>query len=274
MPQEALHGLEGPLVRLNEAMNQTPAGRKQVAAWQREVAGPFVRWVTKYRWELHHLERVQAVTPKRGTILVANHRSLFDMFVTLSVLFIEHGMYRNLLFPVRAPFFYTNPLGPVVCGLFSGFSMWPPVFRDERRSALNPIGIRQILEALEEPGTCVGMHPEGARNKNDDPYSLLPARPGIGQMIQQAHPETLIVPLFMQGLSNDFALEVRRKLSPRLGAEAPPIRWVFGEPATAGELARIGDAATIANHLLDERIGALAEEARRIASGARIVAAA
>lgn len=273
MPQAALRGLEKPLVRVNEAMNQTPTGRNLIAIWQKGAAGPFVRWVTKYRWELHHLERVQAVVPKRGTILVANHRSLFDMFVTLSVLFIEHGMYRNLFFPVRAPFFYTNPLGPVICGLFSGFSMWPPVFRDERRVELNPIGIRQILEALEEPGACVGMHPEGARNKTDDPYSLLPARPGIGQMVREAHPETLIVPVFMQGLSNNFALEVRRKLSPRLGAEAPPIRWVFGEPVTAGSLARIGDAPTIARHLLDDRIGALADEARRIASEPNLSAA-
>jgi 1-acyl-sn-glycerol-3-phosphate acyltransferase len=273
MPQEALRGLEKPVVRLNEAMNQTPGGRKLIAGWQRGAAGPFVRWVTKYRWELHHLERLRRVVPQRGTILVANHRSLFDMFVTLSVLFIEHGMYQNLLFPVRAPFFYTNPLGPVVCGLFSGFSMWPPVFRDERRSELNPIGVRQMLEALEEPGTCVGMHPEGARNKSDDPYSLLPARPGVGQMVQETHPETLIVPVFMHGLSNDFALEVRRKLNPRLGAEAPPIRWVFGEPIPAAELARIGDARTIANHLLDDRIRALAEEARRIDSGRSLVAA-
>lgn len=250
-------------------MNQTRSGQHLIAKWQRLVPGPFVRWVTRPRWETHGVERVTSQPPPRGTILVANHRSFFDMFVTLSVLFIEYGMYDRLFFPVRAPFFYTNPLGPLVSGLFSGFAMWPPVFRDERRSELNPIGVQQILEVLQEPGSCVGMHPEGTRNKGDDPYTFLPARPGIGQMVKSAHPETLIVPLFLNGLSNDFGHQVRLRLSPKLRAQEPPLRWVFGEPIPAGELATTGTAQEIANVLLNDRIGELAEEERQIAAGQR-----
>ena len=257
-----MRGLEKPLVRFHEWLNQGVAGQRAIAGWQRSVAGPFVRWLTRARWNLHGLERVKAKPAPRGTILVSNHRSFFDMFVTLTVLFVEHGMYRNLFFPVRAPFFYTNPFGPVVSGLFSGFSMWPPVFRDERRTHLNPVGVQQVLEVLEQPGACIGLHPEGRRNPDSDPYSLLEARSGVGQMICETHPETLIVPVFISGLNNDFRAQVLMRILPSWRRKATPIRWVFGEPLRAADLRKKGDAQEIADYLLHDQIRKLAEEAR------------
>lgn len=269
MPREKLRGLERLIVPFHERMNQTVRGQQVIAAWQRSVPGPFVRWITSFRWEAHHLERVTGTPAPRGTLIVSNHRSFFDMFVTLSLLFIEHGMYRNLFFPVRSNFFYTNPFGPFVDGFFSGFAMWPPVFRDDRRRELNPIGVQQILEVLAQPGSCIGMHPEGTRNRGDDPYEFLPPKPGVGQMVHETHPETLVVPVFMTGLSNDITLEIRRRVLPGLRATAPPIRWVFGEPMPAGEIARLGDELAVADFLLNDRIRALAEESRAISQAGK-----
>ena len=262
MPRKSLRGLEKPLVRFHERLNQSPRGQRGIAFWQKHMAGPFVRWLTQARWDLHGLDRVKAIPAPRGTILVSNHRSFFDMFVTLTVLFVEHGMYRNLFFPVRAPFFYTHPLGPVVSGFFSGFSMWPPVFRDERKTFLNPIGVRQVLEVLEQPGSCIGLHPEGQRNVDENPYSLLSAKAGVGHMVRETHPETLIVPVFISGLNNDFLDQVLMRVLPSRRKAATPIRWVFGEPLRAGDLCEKGDAQAIADYLLHAEIFNLAEEAR------------
>lgn len=273
MPREELRRFEKLSVPFHEAMNLTPRGQAAIAAWQRLAPGPFVRWVTKFRWEPHHLERITTRRAPRGTLLVANHRSFFDMFVTLTLLFIEHGMYRNLFFPVRSPFFYTNPLGSVVGGLFSGFAMWPPVFRDERRRTLNPIGVQQILQVLSQPDSCIGMHPEGTRNRGENAYEFLAPKPGTGQMVRETHPDTLVVPVFMKGLSNDIGLEIRRRIAPRLRREAPPIRWVFGEPMPAGEVARVGDDLAIAEFLLNDRIRALAEESRELDRSGSVAAA-
>ena len=261
MPRESLRGMEKLLVPFHEKLNQSPAGQRGIAFWQKHAAGKFVRWLTKARWEIQGVERLQARPAPRGTILVSNHQSFFDLFVTLSVLFVEYGMYRNLFFPVRSSFFYTNPFGPVVSGLFSGFSMWPPVFRDERRSTLNPIGVRQLLEVLEQPGACIGIHPEGRRNPAEDPMAFLPAKPGIGHMVLDTHPDTLIIPLFINGLSNDFLEQVVMRIVPHRRRNATPIQWVFGDPMRAGDLREKGDAQAIADYILNEQIGNLAAEA-------------
>jgi 1-acyl-sn-glycerol-3-phosphate acyltransferase len=261
MPRAPLRGFERAIVPFHEKLNQSARGQRGIAFWQRHAAGRFVRWLTRERWQIQGLERIQAAPPKRGTILVSNHRSFFDMFVTLSVLFVEYGMYRNLFFPVRATFFYTNPLGPFVSGLFSGFSMWPPVFRDSRRTTLNPIGVRQLLEVLEQPGSCIGVHPEGRRHSHADPSVFLPAKPGIGHMVLDTHPDTMIVPMFIEGLNNDFMDQVWMRVLPARRRNATPIRWVFGDPIRAGDLREKGDPQAIADYILHEKIAELASEA-------------
>ena len=70
----------------------------------------------------------------------------------------------------------------------------------------------------------VGFHPEGTRNKTDDPYTLLPAQPGIGQMVHRAKP--IVMPLFVLGLTNNFPKQV----SGNFTGEGSPITVVFGPP--------------------------------------------
>ena len=85
---------------------------------------------------------------------------------------------ERIYFPVRTSFFYTRPLGVLMNLGIAGGAMWPPVFRDERKDRLNPIGVNQLVEVLHEAGSVVGLHPEGTRNHAADPCDLLPPARG------------------------------------------------------------------------------------------------
>ena len=52
----------------------------------------------------------------------------------------------------------------------------------------------------------IGFHPEGTRNLSDDPYSFLPAQPGVGKLIKDAAPQ--VIPVFIAGLGNDLPKQV------------------------------------------------------------------
>ena len=54
----------------------------------------------------------------------------------------------------------------------------------------------------------IGFHPEGTRNKSDDPYSFLRAQPGIGKLIMDARPQ--VIPIFIAGLCNSLPKQVAR----------------------------------------------------------------
>ena len=73
------------------------------------------------------------------------------------------------------------------------------------------------------PGNVIGFHPEGTRNKSSNPYSYLPAQPGVGKLIKDASPQ--VIPVFVAGLSNDLPRQV---LGNWTGGEK--IRIHFGAP--------------------------------------------
>jgi 1-acyl-sn-glycerol-3-phosphate acyltransferase len=81
----------------------------------------------------------------------------------------------------------------------------------------------RVLAALcrEGAGNVVGFHPEGTRNKNEDPYSFLRPQPGVGRLIKDARPQ--VVPVFIAGLGNDLSRQV---LGNWRGGE--PVRIHFG----------------------------------------------
>ena len=58
------------------------------------------------------------------------------------------------------------------------------------------------------PGNVIGFHPEGTRNKSDDPYSYLRAQPGVGKLIMDARPQ--VIPVFIAGLCNSLPKQVAR----------------------------------------------------------------
>ena len=134
-----------------------------------------------------------------------------------------------MYFPVRSAYFYDRLDGLVVNAIMSGLAMYPPVFRDPRRRHLNRHTIDFLAGELQRPGTIVGLHPEGRRGTGADPYTLLPAHPGIGEMVHRARP--LVLPVFILGLSNNLGRQVRGNFN----GQGPPVTITFGSPVNLDE---------------------------------------
>jgi 1-acyl-sn-glycerol-3-phosphate acyltransferase len=232
--------------------------------WQRRVLPPLFWFIIGRRLEVHGLDRLRSIPPGASILLVANHRSFFDLFALSLILDRTEGFRRNVSFPVRANFFYENPLGLVICLLLSGGTMFPPFFRSPSKRAFNAHSLGILLDKLRGPGSMVGFHPEGTRNKSGDPYALLPAQPGAGELALKARP--VVVPAFINGLTNSVLAEVRASF--RGGARAR-ITAVFGAPvelpAAVGET-RLTHHKRFADVLL-EHIRALGEEERALRTG-------
>jgi 1-acyl-sn-glycerol-3-phosphate acyltransferase len=233
VPRDQLRGFEHVAVRAVDVIHTTPWLKAIIQMSLHKFSTAWIRWISRFRWQFAGLEHVEAMRPPKGVILVSNHRSFFDMYVCSSALYTLSTWMGGLLFPVRARFFFSHPVGLLVNLAVSGGSMWPPVFRDDRREALNPITTGQVVHALRQPGTVVGMHPEGTRGKHDDPYDFLPTRPGLGRLIKAVDPETIILPFFILGMGSVLKEEVRILLRRPKGQE---IRIRFSTPITAGDL--------------------------------------
>lgn len=255
-----LRGFERVAVPLLTAWNRSRVAKRLVYAFVRYVSHLWIQAVTRNRMRVLGAERITGLAPPRGVMLVANHRTFWDMYVATSMLETETSFIERLYFPVRSRFFYDNPVGVLVNGGVSGGSMWPPVFEGFGRQRLNATGLDLCAEVLADPGALVGIHPEGTRNKGADPLELLKARGGVGRVVQACHPDVVVVPFFMQGLTNDFLTEVRRNFR-RAGHRGPPIVLVWGQPFRAGDLPRDVPPVVVARDLL-ERVRALGIEAR------------
>ena len=70
-----------------------------------------------------------------------------------------------------------------------------------KRAALNLASLDEVAALLRRGGFFVGLHPEGTRKKDDDPYTFLPAQSGVGRVIHKAR--VPVVPVFVNGLGND-----------------------------------------------------------------------
>ena len=190
--------------------------------WQRWFLIPFVAMFVSRRLEFRGLERVPR-DPQARILLVANHRTFFDLFVLGFILWNRAGMKQRLNFPVRATFFYEGPLGLLTCMSMSGGSMFPPFFRAAEKKVFNKYSLGVLIDMLKQPGQLIGFHPEGKRNKGDDPYALFPARQCAGELALTAHP--MVVPAFITGLSNSVWKEFKAGL---FGGQK--VVAVFGEP--------------------------------------------
>ena len=207
-----------------DLVNGVPALKAAAHSFLRHVGAGWVYPCCKNLLHIEGLEHVRALRPPAGVLLVANHRSFFDMYVLSMILFRETDLLGRIYFPVRAEFFYDHPAGLVVNGLMSGWSMYPPVLRQPARNDFNDYTMARIVELLAQPGTLVGFHPEGTRNKTDDPYTLLPAYPGVGQLIHAARPT--VVPAFVLGMGNQVVRQIRSNFD----GTGRRIIVVFGPP--------------------------------------------
>ena len=161
---------------------------------------------------VYGLDNIKATSRDRPILLAANHRSFFDMYTVSTVLFRQTPWRKQLFFPVRGRFFYDSMLGLFVNLVMGWWSMYPPFFASgenpklEKR-AFDKYSFRVLTELCRNgPGNIIGFHPEGTRNKGPDPYSYLPAQPGIGKLIKDAAPQ--VIPVFVAGLGNDLPKQV------------------------------------------------------------------
>jgi len=213
---------------------------------------------------VHGLEHVESVSHERPLLLVANHRSFFDMYVVSTVLFRRTRWRKQLFFPVRGRFFYDSVGGLLVNFLMGWWSMFPPFFaggenpKIEKRE-FDKFSMRLLTELCREgAGNVIGFHPEGTRNKAADPYTYLRPQPGVGKLIKDARPQ--VVPVFIAGLGNDLARQVTGNWR---GGEAVRVR--FGPAIDFSEFQDRRDSVRTYKEIADfvmEKIAALGEQDR------------
>lgn len=217
--------------RLTDKMNRGK-WKKLWTFCQRHLGSLWIKICTYNLMNVFGIENIEKTSAEKPLLLVANHRSFFDMYVVSSVLFRQTNRPIKLFFPVRAKFFYTNPLGWVVNFIMGWFSMYPPFFREEkeaRKREFDKYSLRRLVQiASEGEAHIIGFHPEGKRNLNDNPYSFLPAQPGVGAVIMKAKPQ--VIPVFIAGLGNNLPKQI---LGNWTGGEK--IRIWFGEPLDLSE---------------------------------------
>ncbi|HYY98049.1 MAG TPA: lysophospholipid acyltransferase family protein [Pyrinomonadaceae bacterium] len=179
---------------------------------QRLLGAGWIHVSTYNLMRVEGLEHVEAAERSRPLLLVANHRSFFDMYVVSTVLFRRTRWRKQLFFPVRGRFFYDTWGGLLVNFVMGWWSMFPPFFaggdnpKTEQRE-FDKFSMRLLASLCREgAGNVVGFHPEGKRNKNSDPYSYLRPQPGVGKLIKDARPQ--VVPVFIAGLGNDLRRQV------------------------------------------------------------------
>jgi 1-acyl-sn-glycerol-3-phosphate acyltransferase len=231
MGESSLTRLERAQIHLVRASLRPGISDRAIRLLQRTVGQWWIRTATARLRHVHGLGRLPPWDPSGSLVLVANHRSFFDLFVTAAEL-VAAGLPQRILFPVRSTFFYDHPLGPAVNGAMSFFAMYPPIFREKKRAALNLASLDEVAALLRRGGFFVGLHPEGTRKKDDDPYTFLPAQNGVGRVIHKAR--VPVVPVFINGLGNDLAKQIRDGFT----GKGPPIHMVFGAPIDFGALLR------------------------------------
>ncbi|MCY7347406.1 MAG: 1-acyl-sn-glycerol-3-phosphate acyltransferase [Pyrinomonadaceae bacterium] len=206
---------------------------------QRHIGSLWIYLATYNLMNVYGLEHFERTNVDKPVLLVANHRSFFDMYTVSSVLFRRTTRPMKLFFPVRAKFFYDSPLGWFVNLVMGWFSMFPPFFRegrDEKKREFDKFSLRRLTDICKR-GTAhvVGFHPEGKRNLSGGTYDFLPAQTGVGKIIMAARPQ--VVPVFIAGLGNDLPKQI---LGNWRGGEK--VRIHFGEAIDLSEFYEKRDA--------------------------------
>jgi len=226
-----LSGVEKFGFRLTHKMNQG-AWKRFWTFFQRRVGSLWIYLATYNLMSVFGLENVEKTDVEKPLLLVANHRSFFDMFTVSSVLFRQTTRPITLFFPVRAKFFYTSPVGWLVNLVMGWWAMYPPFFREEKevkKREFDKYALRRLVQiASEGRGHIIGFHPEGKRNLSDNPYEFFPAQPGVGSVIMKAQPQ--VIPVFIAGLGNDLPKQI---LGNWRGGEK--VRIWFGEAVDLSE---------------------------------------
>lgn len=227
---------------------------------QHTLGSTWIHHCTKNLRHVYGLERLPALERRKSYIVVSNHRSFFDLYV-ISGDMVRRGLQHRIVFPVRANFFYDNPLGLLVNGVMSFFAMYPPLFRERKKLMLNPPSLDELAWLLRRGGMFCGIHPEGTRKKDDDPYTFLPAQRGVGRIIQGSRMP--VIPVFINGLLNDLP----RQIESNFDGSGRDIIVVYGEPIDFSDLLDEPATARTEQRIADrtlEAIGRLGQEEKRL----------
>ena len=131
--------------------------------------------------------------------------------------------------------------------------MYPPLFRDRKKALMNPLALEELAFLLRRGGMFAGIHPEGTRKRDDDPYTFLPAQRGVGKVIQDSR--VPVIPVFINGLLNDLPKQVRSNFD-RTGQD---IFVVFGRPVEFGDLLDQGKSPKVHQAISDRVMQAVGE---------------
>jgi 1-acyl-sn-glycerol-3-phosphate acyltransferase len=235
MPDELpLSRIERLALRFAESANEDPRGKWLQSRFLRAVSYTWVRGFLANRMFVEGLEGLMALRPDTGVMLVSNHRSFFDQYAMLLACYMGPVHWaKHLFFPVRSNFFYDQPLGIVVNAAVAGGAMYPPIYRQAERRALNDEALEKMALLLQKPGNVLGMHPEGTRGKGPDPYTFLPAQPGVGKLALVGKP--LIIPAFIHGLGNNILEDIKWNFGKEARRDHAVIT-VFGPPVDYADL--------------------------------------
>ena len=217
-----------------ELTNERSAGKWLQSRFLRAVSYSWVRAFLAKRILVEGLDEMMVLRPDRGVMLVSNHRSFFDQYAMLLACYMGPVHWaKHLYFPVRSNFFYDQALGIFVNAAVAGGAMYPPIYRQAERRALNDGALDKMVEILRRPDSVLGMHPEGTRGKGPDPYEFLPAQPGVGKLALVAQP--VVIPAFILGLGNNIVEDIKWNF----GGDARrnhAVIAVFGNPVDYDDL--------------------------------------
>src|SRR5262249_11720427 len=123
----------------------------------------------------------------------------------------------------------------------------------------NDDALDRMVEIVRRSGNVLGMHPEGTRGKGPDPYTFLPAQPGVGKLALLAQP--VVIPAFIHGLGNDALDDIRANFS-RDARTSRAFVLVFGSPIDYADLSAEKPRPTLYKKCADRfmaEVGALAK---------------
>ncbi len=230
--------------------------------WNLFAITPLVWLAIGLRLDAHGLESLRAYGPRVPLVLVANHRSRYDFFAITAVVRIYGGLLRHFLFPIRSSYFYDHPLGVLLNVVSAGMGMFPPLFREPSRRALNVWSLTRCAEELQRPRRVVGIHPEGTRNHAEDRYEIGEAKPGVGKMVLES-PGARVVPVFILGVGDNPLAELFYNLRPG----RHPVRLLFGDEVGVEDLRAEGSRPMTQKRATERcmaALRALAEQARAL----------
>ena len=241
--------VESLACRIMELANERVAPKWLQYKFLRTISQAWVYRTMHRRMFVDGIDKIVGLNPDRGVVLASNHRTFFDQYVGMLGMY-EAGVTwtRKIFFPVRSNFFYEHPVGVALNLFVAGGVMFPPIFREASKPSINRQSVDRLVAYLQEPGTLVGVHPEGTRGKGDDPYELLRAQPGIGEIILKS--KAIVLPLFLNGLSNDFVGQVRKNYQSGI-RNRDPIIACFGDPVDYSDFAGKPPRATLYKRTAD-----------------------